>query len=93
MILQQGPWDQEKFKQVLMEWVVACDQPFEEVERPEFIMMMNYTYHTGTLLNIPGRNGIKRRLMKMGDNTIDGVCKMFSVHSFLCSSYNILILE
>ncbi len=76
-----------------MEWVVVCDQPFEEVERPEFIAMMNYTHHASTLLNIPGHNGIKWCLMKMGDNTIDGVRKMFLVHSFLCSLYNILILE
>ena len=59
---------QEKFEQVLMEWVIACDQPFEEVERPEFVVMMNYTHHTGTPLKIPKRNGIKRRLMKMGDD-------------------------
>jgi hypothetical protein len=52
-----------------MEWIIACDQPFEEVERPEFITMMNLTRHNGTSLNIPGRNGIKRRLMKMGDET------------------------
>jgi len=62
-----------------MEWVLACDQPFEEVERPEFIAMMNYTHHTGTPLKIPKRDTIKRRLMKMGDDTIDDVRKMFSV--------------
>ncbi|KAK0234628.1 hypothetical protein EDD85DRAFT_955455 [Armillaria nabsnona] len=31
-----GPWDQEKFKRLLAEWIVACDQPFEEVDRKEF---------------------------------------------------------
>jgi hypothetical protein len=62
-----------------MEWVIACDQPFEEVERPEFIAMMNYTHHAGTSLKIPKRNGIKLRLMKMGDNTIEDVRNMFSV--------------
>jgi hypothetical protein len=62
-----------------MEWVIACDQPFEEVERPEFIAMMNYTHHTGTSLKIPKRNGIKLRVMKMGDNTIEDVRNMFSV--------------
>jgi hypothetical protein len=79
MLLRQGPWNQEKFEQALMEWVIACDQPFEEVERPEFITMMNYTYHTGTPLKIPKRDGIKRRLIKMGDDTIEDVRKMFSV--------------
>jgi hypothetical protein len=79
MILQQGPWDQEKFEQLVMEWIVACDQPFEEVERPEFITMMNYAHHTGTPLKILGRNGIKRRLVKMGDETVEGLREMFSV--------------
>jgi hypothetical protein len=91
MILQQGPWDQEKFKQLLMEWVIACDQPFEEVERPQFIAMMNHTHHSGTPLTIPKRDGIRRRLMKMGDDTIEDVRKMFSVRYYLCSFHNILI--
>ena len=79
MILQQGPWDQEKFEQVLMEWVIACDQPFEEVERPEFIAMMNYMHHTGTPLKILKCNSIKQCLMKMGNDTIEDICNMFLV--------------
>jgi hypothetical protein len=62
-----------------MEWVIACDQPFEEVERPEFIAMMNYVHHTGTSLKIPKCNGIKLHLIKMGDNTIKDVHNMFLV--------------
>jgi len=77
--LRQGPWDQEKFEQVLMEWVIACDQLFEEVEWPKFIALMNYMHYTSTLLNILKCNGIKWRLIKMGDNTIEDVCNMFLV--------------
>jgi hypothetical protein len=62
-----------------MEWVITCDQPFEEVERPEFITMMNYAHHTGTLLKIPKCNGIKLCLMKMGDDTIEDIHNMFLV--------------
>ena len=62
-----------------MEWVIACDQPFEEVQRPEFITMMNYTHHSGTSLKIPKHDGIKRHLMKMVDDTIESVRKMFLV--------------
>jgi len=79
MISQQGPWDQNKFEELLMEWVVACDQPFEETKRPEFIAMMNYTHHTGAPLKIPGCNGIKRHLMKMGNDTIEDIRNIFSV--------------
>jgi hypothetical protein len=53
-----------------MEWVIACDQPFEEVERPEFVAMMKYTHHTGTSLKIPKRDGIKRRLMNRSADRI-----------------------
>jgi len=74
-----------------MEWVVACDQPFEEVERPEFIMMMNYTHHAGTSLKIPKRDGIKRRLMKMGDDTVEDIWKMFLVRFYHCSLRYMLI--
>jgi len=64
----------------MMEWVIACDQPFEEVERPEFIAMMNYTHRTaGTSLKIPKRDGIKRRLMKMGNDMVEDVRTMFLV--------------
>ncbi|KAK0240409.1 hypothetical protein EDD85DRAFT_950239 [Armillaria nabsnona] len=31
-----GPWDQEKLKQLLAEWIVTCDQLFEEVDHKEF---------------------------------------------------------
>ena len=76
-----------------MEWVIACDQPFEKVKRPEFITMMNYTYHTGTSLKISKHDGIKRHLMKMDNETIEDVYKLFSVWFYLSSFHNILISE
>lgn len=79
--IQQAPWDQEKFEQVVTEWIVACDQPFDEVEKQEFITMMNFARHTGPL-KIPKREGIKRRVMKMGEEIIEGVREMFMVCCF-----------
>ncbi|KAG1906510.1 uncharacterized protein F5891DRAFT_899344, partial [Suillus fuscotomentosus] len=29
----EANWDQNMFEQLLAEWMVACDQPFEEVDR------------------------------------------------------------
>ena len=63
----------------MTEWIIACDQPFDKVEKPEFIMLMNFTHHFGALLKIPKCNGIKYRVMKMGEETIEGVRKMFMV--------------
>jgi hypothetical protein len=70
---QQGPWNQEKFEKALMEWIIACDQPFDEVEKPEFIALMMITHHASGLFKIPKRDGIKQRVMKMGEETIEGV--------------------
>ena len=53
----QLPWDQERFKQLLIEWVVSCDQPFDEVEKPEFISMMEYGRDPKTF-SIPKRLGV-----------------------------------
>ena len=79
LISWQGPWDQEKFEQLLMEWIISCDQPFDQVEKPEFATMMNFTHHTGGPLKILQCNAIKQCVMKMGEETIDGVRGMFSV--------------
>ena len=63
----------------MTEWIIACDQLFDEVEKPEFIAMMNFTHRSETLLKIPKHDGIKRRMMKMGEETIEGVREMFMV--------------
>ncbi|KIK34025.1 hypothetical protein CY34DRAFT_18001 [Suillus luteus UH-Slu-Lm8-n1] len=39
-----GNWNQEKFEDLLAKWLVACDQPFEEVEKPEFKAFVEYTH-------------------------------------------------
>jgi hypothetical protein len=49
------------------------------VEKPEFVALMNFTHHTGGPLKIPQRDAIKRRVIKMGEETIEGVREMFSV--------------
>ncbi|EEB92505.1 hypothetical protein MPER_08973, partial [Moniliophthora perniciosa FA553] len=72
----EEPWDQEKFEALLVEWIVACDQPFDEVEKPEFIAMITYAHHRGGL-RIPGRHGIRDRVMKLGEKIFDETREMF----------------
>jgi hypothetical protein len=86
--VRQGPWNQDRFKQLLTEWIVACDQPFDEVDKLEFITMMNFTHHSGASLKILKHDGIRHRVMKMGDETIEGLGEMFAV----CSHYFCLTL-
>ena len=79
-----GPWDQEKFEDLLAKWIVATDQPFYTVDDPEFRDFVMYTHHPATL-HIPHRNTIKKRVMKMGDDMRNIVKHMFRV-CFLISS-------
>ncbi|KAF8869623.1 hypothetical protein BD779DRAFT_1456980 [Infundibulicybe gibba] len=74
-----APWDQSKFEQLLAEWMVACDQPFEEVDREEFRRLLTYAHHPAPTLHIPHSDAIKRRIMKIGKDTIEGTKEMFSV--------------
>ncbi|KIJ35090.1 hypothetical protein M422DRAFT_181119 [Sphaerobolus stellatus SS14] len=71
-------WDQTEFEKLQVEWIVACDQPFEEVERPEFKKLLNYTHHRPTELNVPSATTVKRRVMKLGEMTMDDLKKFIA---------------
>jgi hypothetical protein len=62
-----------------VEWVVACDQPFDEVERPEFRRLLEYTHMGSKPLDIPHRGALKNRIMTMGEDTVEGIKKMVKV--------------
>lgn len=74
-LLEQANWDQETFEQLLTEWMVACDQPFEEVNQLEFCRLLEYT-HLQPSLHIPHCQSVKRCVMKMGEDTVNNVKKM-----------------
>lgn len=74
-------WDQHEFEELLAQWIVACDQPFDQVEHPGFKRLLDYTYkHARKPLKIPGRHTIRTRIMKMGQDTIEETSRMFAVH-------------
>ncbi|KAJ7863906.1 hypothetical protein B0H13DRAFT_2281978, partial [Mycena leptocephala] len=72
-----GEWDQAKFDSLLTEWIVATDQPFDTVEKPEFKRLLQYTHH-GASLSIPKRDAVRTKIMKMGEYTVEGMRQMFS---------------
>ena len=41
--------------------------------------MMNHAHHGRGPLNMPKREGMKRRAMKMGEDTVGGIHEMFAV--------------
>ena len=69
----------ETFKRYLAEWVVACDQPFEEVERPELRRLLEYAHMGSKLLNILHQTALRDCIMKMGKSTITGIQKLVKV--------------
>ncbi|KAJ3541549.1 hypothetical protein NMY22_g3845 [Coprinellus aureogranulatus] len=42
----KAEWNQEEFEKALINWLVTSDQPFSEVENPEFRRLLQYT-HSG----------------------------------------------
>ena len=75
------PWNQTKFEQYLTEWIVASDQPFDEVEDPFLIRLLQYTRGCGRKLIIPRREAIRRRVKKMGADMTEGTKALFKVFS------------
>ena len=54
----QGPWDQEKFEHLLTEWIIACNQPFDEVKKEEIIKLMTYACHPAPTVELPSHEGV-----------------------------------
>ena len=73
-----------KFEKLLIEWIVACDQPFDEVEKPEFVSMMEYS-RDPTKFSLPKKDGIRQRIMTLGENTIEDTKAMFVVCDYFIS--------
>ena len=56
---------------------MACDQPFDEVEKEEFVKLMTYVHHPASSVKLPSQEGIRHHVMKMGEDTADGIREMF----------------
>jgi hypothetical protein len=78
----QGEFDQSAFERLLAEWIVACDQPFDEVDAERFRKMLQYAHRPSVKpLNIPHRTAIRTRIMNMGEDTVNNIKQMFSVRT------------
>ena len=49
----QPPFQQHVFEQLLAEWQIASNQPFTEVECPEFVRLLEYVHCRLKGLQIP----------------------------------------
>ena len=84
----KGGFVQEEFENLLAEWIVACDQPFDEVDKQPFRKLLQYVHRPSTKsLRIPHHTAVWTRIMKMGKDTVD-IKKMFLVGYYI---YSLLI--
>ncbi len=66
----QGKFDQVVFEHYLSEWIVLCDQPFDQVEHPALRRLLQYV-HGPQILKVPSSSTIKRRIIDLSNATID----------------------
>ena len=66
-----------KFVHLLTEWIVACDQPFDEVEKEAFVKLLTYAHHPAPSVKLPSQDGIGHCVKKMGEDIIAGIHEMF----------------
>lgn len=64
---------------MLAEWIVLTDQPFDLVDSAEFREFVTYVHHPSPELKIPHRDAMKRRIIKLGEDTIRSTKQMFTV--------------
>ena len=70
IFLYQGPWNQVKFENMLAEWIFLTNQPFNLVDNTAFCELVTYVHHPAPKLKIPHCDAMKRRIMKLGEDTI-----------------------
>lgn len=88
----QEPWNQDKFEKLLIEWMIACDQPFNKVEKPEFIAAMSYGRSTSKF-TLPKQEGIQRQIMKLGHEAVEEIRTMFVVRFLHCYFLKFLLVQ
>ena len=69
---------------------MAADQPFDATENPQFRRLLEYT-HLRPGLHIPSAGTVKRHIMTMGEDMIQGTKDMISVCQLL-ATYSIFLL-
>lgn len=77
--LLKEPWNQSVFEQKMTTWIAASDTPFSEVESPHFKSLLKYVRGNSDLF-IPSAQTIQRRVMKMGDTSVEDLKQTIQVH-------------
>jgi hypothetical protein len=77
---QDRKFDPKVFERLVAEWQAACNQLFDEADKPEFRHMIKYL-RPG--VHIPHHDVTQQHIMKLGEETIKGTKEMIEVHFYL----------
>jgi hypothetical protein len=75
----QKVFDYEKWIDLLVKWIIVSDAAFTEVERPEFIDLLQYTYNGVDSLHVPSSGSIKNRTLQLFEKTTLDLNRLFAV--------------
>jgi hypothetical protein len=64
---------------MLVKYIVVSNNPFSEVEVPEFAELMQYTYTGPGKLNMPSARTIRQRVLDLSGDIMKEIKEMFSV--------------
>ncbi|KAI3603582.1 transposase-like protein [Moniliophthora roreri] len=64
----EDDFDYSVFKDLLCNYLIAQDHPFDTVECSHLTALLNYVHHRATPLKIPSRHEVRAWVMKMGDD-------------------------
>ena len=80
----KGPWDQDRFKELLAKWIVTMDQPFYTIKESEFCDLLMYIYE------LDRSRSILAAVEKAGIviSTLDNQLTMFHSFKRLSAPYN-----
>ncbi|OBZ65066.1 putative AC transposase [Grifola frondosa] len=67
------PFDYNTWVRLVCEWIAACDEPFDAVERPEWIKMVRYASRRGDQLKTPSADTVKNHVMTMADDVVASI--------------------
>ncbi|KAF5324671.1 hypothetical protein D9611_004416 [Ephemerocybe angulata] len=73
----KAAWDQAKFDGLVVKWVVTTDQSFDAVDKESFRDMVTCAH--GSEVKIIHRSTVARRVLKLGEDTIEETREMFQL--------------
>jgi hypothetical protein len=78
----QKIFDYEKWTDLLVKWIIVSDTAFTEVERPEFVELLQHTYNGVESLRVPSAGTVKNCTLQLSEKTTQDLKQLFAVSCY-----------